>query len=100
MRDPKVNQYGISVRYEIGDRVRVWPVFKRPVGTIEAVVDPNAYPIKYLVRYTYCEDNRIYVEEYSSQDLTLVDKRYSTTCNCQSVSGTHAKWCNYRVWIP
>jgi len=98
MKEPKSNAYGMTPKYEIGDSVRVWSVLKNPVGTIEYIVDPEASPIKYVVRYQY-HDGRNFVEEIAQDDLTLVERRSNFHCNCKTVSDVHAKWC-YRYNKP
>lgn len=95
MKNPSKDDFGVVFKYDVGDKVRVWRVYKSPVGTIDSIVDENAHPIVYVVRYIY-EDNRLeYVEKFESQDLTLVERKYgSYRCNCKTGSGNHASWCN------
>lgn len=94
MSNSKGNDYGQKPHYDLGDKVRVWPIFKNPIGTIEAVVDPESFPIKYLVRYDYFEGGT-YTEKFDECDLTLYEKRLGAyTCNCRTGSEHHTTWCN------
>ena len=93
MRNQKPNEYGQTPLYEVGDTVKVWPIFKNPVGTVERVVDENAFPIKYVVRYRY-HDGDVYVEEFAADDLTLVERIDKHYCNCKTTSDRHSAWCN------
>lgn len=101
--DERGNEYGFKPKYHFGDRVRIWVVYKRPVGTVTAVVDPNTFPIKYMVRYTY-EDGREFHEEFEADQLTLFDKRFDTDCNCNARDNRatrHDRWCSRvstRTW--
>ena len=95
----KPNEFGLVPKYDVDDRVRVWPVFKRPVGTVTAIVDPNAAPIMYMVRYLYT-DGRVFEEPYEGSDLTLVERSSAGKCNCSTVTWDHKAWCNvtYKRW--
>lgn len=95
MRDPKLNEYGMAPLYEVGDTVKVWPIYKNPTGTIERIVDANAFPIKYVVRYKY-HTGDVFIDEFASEDLTLIEKPYNYHCNCQTKSEMHLSWCNTR----
>ena len=95
MRDPKDTLNGVPPKYDYGDEVKVWPVFKRPVGTIQGVANPGQFPTKYIVQYTY-DDGRVIVENFESGDLTLHRKyeaKYSAVCECGSTSSRHSHWC-------
>ncbi len=76
MKDPKENSYGVRQEYEVGDTVKVWSIFKNPIGTIERIVEFDAFPIKYVVRYTYEDTGIIYTEKFDSTDLTLMEHWY------------------------
>lgn len=95
MKDPKDSPYGARPKYEIGDEVKVWPVYGRPSGTVRQVVDPTTFPIKYSVEYRY-EDGRYFTEEFESTDLTLT-KKYKqwghSKCECGSTTLRHSSWC-------
>src|SRR6185436_2085409 len=93
MDHSKKNDFGVSPLYKIGDRVRIWPIFKNPIGRIESVVDWNSFPIKYSVRYEYPGEG-FFTETFESGDLTLVERAYDFYCNCETVSGRHTDWCN------
>lgn len=93
MKTRKFNSYGAEIFFEPGDSVRIWKVYKRPVGTIERVSKPDDFPIKYLVRYRYF-DGTMYEEEFESIELTLVERFRNFGCNCESVTDRHADWCN------
>lgn len=93
MSSPKQNEYGSTILYEVGDRVRVWQVFKRPVGTIVGIVDSESFIVKYAVQYQYV-DGATYTEEFESNHLTLFERKWSFHCNCETVSGRHTSWCN------
>lgn len=91
MRDRKEKRE-YDPRYSIGDKVRIWKVFKNPVGKIRAV-DAESTPIKYLVSYEYHEGGW-YEEIFEENDLTLHSKLDDWYCNCKSVTGIHLRWCN------
>ena len=93
MYKKKANEYGRAPLYNIGDRVRVWPVHKNPVGSIESITDPESFPIKYQVKYQY-DGGDVYTEEYGEDDLTLVERWQTWDCNCLTESGYHAIWCS------
>ena len=88
----KPNEYGEVPKYEVDDRVRVWPIFKRPVGTVTAVFHEKV-PISYLVRYRY-EDGRVFEEEFVGVDLTLFEKYMFAKCNCHTHTWEHQTWCS------
>ena len=94
MSDAKGNEYGQSPLYEVGDRVKVWPILQNPIGTVERIENPDSFPIKYLIRYQYWEGGT-YLEIFDECDLTLHERRYNFGCNCYSTSGVHEKWCNW-----
>lgn len=91
--NPKGNEYGKLPLYEPGDTVKVWPIYKNPIGTIKRIVSPDTFPIKYLVEYQYHEGGW-YTEEFEEGDLTLQEKKHSWDCNCKTGSERHATWCN------
>jgi hypothetical protein len=82
-------------KYEVGDEVRIWAVFKHPVGTVQSV-NKSQSPVKYLVQYTY-HDGTVLVESFEPQDLTLHRKygfRFLSLCECGgSSTNTHSHWC-------
>lgn len=94
------NDFGEKVKFEVGDKVKIWRIFRNPVGTVEAVrVDPEKKPIFYLVKYIYPDHGTEYVEEFESSELTLHTRRstmYSQVCECGSdkfKSPRHSTWC-------
>lgn len=87
------NEYGAAPKYQVGDRVRLWMVYKNPVGTVTSIVDVNAFPISYNVNYIY-EDGREFTEPHESQNLTLVERSSKFFCNCHSNTDFHSTWCN------
>ena len=91
----KGNEYGQTPQYEEGDKVRVWPIFKNPIGTIKEVVDADSFPIKYLVHYQYFKGGT-YTEVFDECDLTLFERGQwnHSKCNCQTITDNHATWCN------
>lgn len=90
-------EFGSVPKYEVGDSVKVWAVFKGPIGTVERVID-ESFPIKYTVRYIYC-DGRLFTETFEPHELTLVERRHKFDCSCGSNSDMHSDWCNKnRVW--
>lgn len=93
MQDPKSNEYGMVPKYEVGDEVKIWLIYKNPTGVVESIVDPNAFPIKYVVRYRYFTGD-VYVEAFNQDDLTLVKRKFNFYCSCQTVTDKHATWCN------
>jgi hypothetical protein len=94
-RNPKGNEYGVKPKYDVGDKVKVWPIFKNPIGVIESIVDENAFPMKFMVKYVYPDTGTTYIEPFESQDLTLIERRYvGFGCNCGTESGKHSNWCN------
>jgi hypothetical protein len=94
MGDSKPNDYGVSARFEVGDRVRVWRILKSPAGTVEKIIDADKFPIKYEVRYMYL-DGTYFTEVFDANELTLIDRRWdSTSCNCQTSANEHLRWCN------
>lgn len=95
MRDSGDKPYGVRPKFEIGDEVKVWPVYKRPIGTIQGVVNPGKFPIKFTVLYTY-DDGRVIQETFESEDLTLHrrhEAKYSKICECGTTSSGHSSWC-------
>lgn len=95
MRTGKHNEYGVVPKYDTGDIVRVWAIHGWPVGKVEGVVDDNAFPMKFSVRYVYPDSGVEYLEEFNSADLTLVERRFGDYgCNCQTKTGKHLSWCN------
>ncbi len=92
MRNPKGNEYGLRPIYDVGDTVRIWPIYKNPIGTVEAIVDVDSFPIKYRVSYRYFEGGS-YSEIFEECDLTLMERRWSYGCNCKTHSEMHAMWC-------
>lgn len=93
MSNPKGNEYGQKPQYTVGDRVRIWPIHRNPIGTIEKIVDAESFPIKYLIRYEYFAGGW-YTEQFDEGDLTLYERIYTYNCNCQTGSERHATWCN------
>lgn len=95
MRNPKGNEYGVKPKYDAGDRVKIWLIYKNPIGIVEAVADENSFPMKFRVRYNYPETGTEFVEDFEAQDLTLIERKYTwAACNCGTESGKHSRWCN------
>lgn len=86
MNRKKENDYGEVIKYEIGDEVRVWPIFKNPVGKVEGIQIPeHSKTVKYQVKYAYPDTGTEYSEIFESNDLTLFKKHnnaYATHCEC------------------
>jgi hypothetical protein len=95
MRDPRDSPFGVLPKFDIGDEVKVWPVFKRPIGTVQGVANPGQSPTKFTVQYTY-EDGRVISEAFLASDLTLHRRfasKYAAVCECGSTSSGHSAWC-------
>lgn len=97
----KINEFGHIIKYGIGDRVRIWAIFKYPVGTVQNIVDVDSVPIKYVVKYTYEDTGIQYIEEFESPDLTLVKKSdlLNIRCSCgvdEVGHQIHEDWCQKR----
>jgi len=96
------NEFGERVKFKVGDKVKVWKVFKNPVGSVEKVtIDPEKKPIFYSVKYTYPDTGTEYTEEFESSDLTLHEKEamlYQRKCECggEASGGWHSHWCPKR----
>lgn len=93
MTNPKGNEYGQLPLYDVGDTVKVWPIYKNPIGTIKQIISADTFPIKYLVEYQYFKGGW-YTETFDEGDLTLCERRSQWGCNCKTNSDVHATWCN------
>lgn len=81
--------------YEIGDEVKIWVVFKNPVGTVRERANPGEYPAKYVVQYRY-EDGSYFTETFDAEDLTLIKRHalsFKIGCECGSNGTGHSHWC-------
>lgn len=89
---PKAVPSDEKPKYEVGDKVRIWTVFKRPSGRVLDVKEVKGVTI-FTVSYDY-HDGRYYSEDFEGGDLTLVEKQSKKNCNCGSNSQKHSSWCN------
>jgi hypothetical protein len=86
------NQTQSGFSYEVGDRVRIWTIFKQPVGSIQKITEEGSLK-KYEVYYVY-HDGRYFTDVFDFVDLTLVDRLYNwDRCTCGSNSEKHSDYC-------
>ena len=78
--------------YHIGDTVRIWRVYKNPIGRVQYISEKDGQFI-YRVSYEY-HDGRYFAEDFESTDLALVERASKDHCNCGSNSKKHQVWCN------
>jgi hypothetical protein len=86
------------VKYEVGDRVKIWKIFGYPVGTVSRYIEETD---RYLVDYLY-QDGTPYSEEFDRVDLALFEKGTWVRDKCQCgllkapSGGKHADYCHKR----
>lgn len=91
---PKPKPKDAGFQYEVGDKVKLWTVYKHPSGRVlDVKTDDLGYVLEYTVSY---EDHggTWRSEEFKAQDLTLVERTSRKDCNCGSNSHRHSDWCN------
>lgn len=85
-------------KYDIGDRVRIWAVYKHPIGTVMNVIEGEGCPTLYEINYLY-EDGREFTEVFEKWQLGLYERSSKgfNHCNCglafTNSGGKHSSWC-------
>lgn len=91
---PKPKTRDPGFRYEVGDKVKIWTVFKHPFGRVlDVIVDDQGHVKEYTVSYEY-HDGTYHSDEFKGTDLTLAERTSKKDCNCGSNSRKHLTWCN------